>query len=99
MAEIVGVVGMTHNPLMWPLLRDPVPEDLVGVQANLTRLRSLISDWEPDRIVMVASDHLHMLVTSNMPAFMIGKAPLMRAIHPSESRSFGLEPTTHLQGS
>ncbi len=51
----------------------------------------------PDVIVLVASDHLHMLVTSNMPAFMIGKADVMRAVHPNEMRSFGL-PAVEVRG-
>jgi len=35
-----------------------------------------------------------MLVTSNMPAFLVGKAPVMRAVHPNEERLFGLTRTT-----
>jgi aromatic ring-opening dioxygenase catalytic subunit (LigB family) len=91
MAEIVGVLGVTHNPLMWATLRESVPEDLAGVAANFERLRSMVSDLSPDVIVLVASDHFHMLMMANMPAFMIGKAPVMRAGHPNENRVFGLQ--------
>jgi protocatechuate 4,5-dioxygenase beta chain len=94
MAEVVGVLGVTHNPLVWQSLQESVPEDLEVVAANFERLRSLVSAWSPDLIVMVASDHLHMLMMSNMPAFMIGKAPEMRAGHPNEARAFGLESRT-----
>lgn len=93
MAEIVGVVGVTHNPLMWASLHDSVPADLVDVAANFDLLRAHVAELRPDVIVLVASDHFHMLMTSNMPAFMIGKAPRMRAGHPNESRVFGLETT------
>src|SRR3990170_3534544 len=93
MSEIVGVVGITHNPLMWSALDDPMSTDLDGVTANTSRLREWVSGLAPDVVVVIASDHLHMLVTSNMPAFMIGKASRMRAIHPNETRSFGLQPT------
>jgi len=89
----VGVVGITHNPLMWSALDDPMSTDLDGVTANTSRLREWVSGLAPDVVVVIASDHLHMLVTSNMPAFMIGKASRMRAIHPNETRSFGLQPT------
>jgi hypothetical protein len=34
-----------------------------------------------------------MLLTSNMPAFMIGKADRMRGVHPNETRTFGMQPT------
>lgn len=93
MAEIVGVLGVTHNPLMWSVLRDSVPEDLAGVAANFELFRSMVIDLEPDVIVLVASDHFHMLMMANMPAFMIGKAPSMRAVHPNEVRQFGLSPS------
>jgi protocatechuate 4,5-dioxygenase, beta chain len=94
MAEIVGVLGVTHNPLMWASLQESVPDDLAGVVANFDRLRRVVSDLEPEVIVLVASDHFHMLMMSNMPAFMVGKAPQMRAIHPNEVRSFGLKPAS-----
>jgi aromatic ring-opening dioxygenase catalytic subunit (LigB family) len=93
-AEIVGVLGVTHNPLMWKSLQQSTPPDLEAVAANFDRLRARVSELGPDVIVMVASDHFHMLMTSNMPAFMVGKAPEMRAGHPNESRVFGLEPRT-----
>jgi aromatic ring-opening dioxygenase catalytic subunit (LigB family) len=38
-----------------------------------------------------------MFMMSNMPAFLIGKAPRMRAGHPNEKRVFGLE-TTEVAG-
>jgi len=90
MADLIGILGVTHNPLMWSSLRDGVPDDLDKVAANFERFRSLISDMSPDVIVLVASDHFHMLMTSNMPAFMIGKAPMMRAGFPNEARQFGI---------
>ena len=42
MAEIVGVLGVTHNPLMWTGLRKSVPGDLAGVAANFERLRARV---------------------------------------------------------
>jgi aromatic ring-opening dioxygenase catalytic subunit (LigB family) len=93
MAEIVGILGVTHNPLMWSVLQESEPEDLAGVAANFGHFRSIVTDLDPDVIVLVASDHFHMLMMSNMPAFMIGKAPSMRAVHPNEVRQFGLPPS------
>jgi protocatechuate 4,5-dioxygenase, beta chain len=94
MAEVVGVLGVTHNPLMWAALRESVPADLSQVAANFDRLRGRVAELAPDVIVLVASDHFHMLMMSNMPAFMIGKAPEMRAGHPNERRVFGLNRVT-----
>jgi aromatic ring-opening dioxygenase catalytic subunit (LigB family) len=92
LAELIGILGVTHNPLMWAGLQDSVADDLTAVAASFGRFRSVISDLAPDVIVLVASDHFHMLMTANMPAFMIGKAPMMRAVHPNEVRQFGLSP-------
>jgi len=92
MAEIVGVVGVTHNPLMWAVLRQSTPDDLARVAANFEMLRDRVSALRPDVIVLIASDHFHMLMMANMPAFLIGKANEMRAGHPNEERVFGLRP-------
>lgn len=90
MAEIVVTLGVPHTPLLWSAMRDPVPEDLAGVSELFSRFRTLLDEAKPDVLVMVASDHFRQLHTANMPAFMIGKAPLMRATHPNEERMFDL---------
>jgi protocatechuate 4,5-dioxygenase beta chain len=94
MTDLVGVAGLTHNPLMWSTLLDGTPQDLVTTAELVASFRDRVARLAPDAIVLVASDHLHMLVTANMPAFMIGKGPRIRAVHPSEERSFGLSRTT-----
>ncbi len=92
LADLIEVIGVTHNPLMWADLQRADP-DLDQVAANFSLLRSRVTELAPDAIVLVASDHFHFTMTSNMPAFMIGKAPEMRATHPSEARQFGLPPS------
>lgn len=94
MAEVVLTMGVPHTPLLWRLMRPPVPEDLRGVFTNFERFAGMLRDSAPDVIVLVASDHFRQLLTSNMPAFLIGKAAAMRATHPNEERSFGLPPAT-----
>lgn len=94
MAQLVGVTGLTHNPLMWRTLREEEPDDLKETARHLGEFRARVVDLAPDILVVVASDHLHMLLTSNMPAFLIGKASSMRAVHPNEERMFGLTRTT-----
>jgi aromatic ring-opening dioxygenase catalytic subunit (LigB family) len=90
LANLIGILGVSHNPLMWSGLQDSLPEGLNEVASNFERFRTLVSDLAPDVIVLVASDHFHMLMTANMPAFMIGKAPMMRGGFPNELRQFGL---------
>ncbi|HEU4915055.1 MAG TPA: extradiol ring-cleavage dioxygenase [Acidimicrobiia bacterium] len=92
MAEIVGVLGVSHNPLMWSALHRGPGTGLESVAEGFERLRARVVDLAPEVLVMIASDHFHMTMTDNMPAFMIGKAHEMRAGFPSERRVFGLEP-------
>jgi len=89
-AEIVLTLGVPHTPLLWKALQEPVPSDLAGVAANFSRFRSLLAAERPDVLVVVGSDHLRSIMTSNMPAFLIGKATEMRGTLPSEQRAFGL---------
>jgi protocatechuate 4,5-dioxygenase beta chain len=71
-------------------MQDSVPGDLAGVATNFGRLRALLAYARPDVLVVIGSDHLRQFVTSNMPAFLIGKAESMRGTLPSEQRAFGL---------
>lgn len=92
MSELVAVLGVTHNPLMWSLMAGGRTEGLDAVEDNFSLFRSRLIDLEPDALVVVASDHFHMLFSSNMPAFSIGKAHSMRGVFPNEERSFGMTP-------
>ena len=97
MGEIVLTLGVPHTPLLWNLTKPPVPEDVARVVAEYAHFRSLLADANPDTIVLVASDHFRQLMTINMPAFLIGKAPLMRGTHPNEEREFGI-PQVNIPG-
>ncbi|HSL26350.1 MAG TPA: extradiol ring-cleavage dioxygenase [Acidimicrobiia bacterium] len=97
MAEIVLTLGVPHTPLLWTALRAPVPDDLLAVAARFRSFREKVIAAKPDAIVIIGSDHLRQFMTSNMPAFLIGKADTMRGTHPSEQRSFGL-PASELRG-
>jgi protocatechuate 4,5-dioxygenase beta chain len=90
MAEIVLTLAVPHTPLLWRALREPVPSDLTGVAASFARFRALLAAERPDVLVVVGSDHLRSIMTSNMPAFLIGKADEIRGTLPSEQRAFGL---------
>jgi len=92
MAEIVLTLGVPHTPLLWGLTKPPIPDDLTGVVAEYARFRTMLTEARPDAIVLVAADHFRQLMTANMPAFLIGKAPQMRGTHPNEEREFGIPP-------
>ena len=90
MAEIVLTLGVPHTPLLWRAMRPPIPSDLAGVAEDFARTRELLRGSRPDVLVMIGSDHLRSILTSNMPAFLVGKAEQMRGTLPSEERAFGL---------
>lgn len=90
MAEVVAVLGVPHTPLLWRTITAPLPQGLQQTAANFARCRSVLAAAQPDAVVLVASDHFGQLFTHNMPALMVGKAPVMRGTLPHEERSFGL---------
>lgn len=93
MAELVEIIGITHNPFLPPMLKrddgDPV---LKEIAADYELMRERLAQSRPDVIVVIASDHLNQWFMDNMPAFLVGKAPSTEGPFPHEQRSFGLAP-------
>lgn len=94
MGEIVATLVVPHTPLLWRLLRDPVPNDLMGVADAYAAFRSRVAGVRPDAMILVASDHFRQFSTANMPGFLVGRAGSMRGTHPNEERAFSLPPVT-----
>lgn len=93
MAELVAILGVPHNPLLWRAMRgDPVPEDLLATRENFDRFGRGIAAAEADVLVVVGSDHLRQFSWTNSPAFCIGKAQRFACTFENEIRTFGLEP-------
>jgi len=89
-AEIVAGYGIPHTPLLWRIMQEEIPEDLVEVHAGFERVTRSLADADPDVIVMVASDHFHQYSHAVMPALTVGSADVIEGTHPNEVRSFGL---------
>lgn len=93
MAELVEIIGITHNPFLPGMLAsdddDPVLRE-IGADYELMRRR--LKDARPDVIVVIASDHLNQWFMDNMPAFLVGKAPIAGGPFPHEQRNFGVAP-------
>ena len=93
MAELVAILGVPHNPLLWRTMRsDPVPDDLTRTRANFDRFAGGIDSAGVDALVVVGSDHLRQFTWANSPAFCIGKADHFECTFENEIRTFGLEP-------
>ena len=97
MSELVGVVGVQHNPLLWRTLADPVDQQLVSLRAAFAACADRVAASRPDVIVIVTTDHLRQWFYDNMPTFLVGKAPSMPGTFPDEHRDFGI-PHVELAG-
>jgi len=96
-AELVGVVGVQHNPLLWRELARPERADLRAVRAAFDDVAARVALTRPDVVVIVTTDHLRQWFYDNMPTFLVGKADGYPATFPDESRDFGI-PTAELSG-
>jgi aromatic ring-opening dioxygenase catalytic subunit (LigB family) len=94
MSELVAVVGVQHNPLLWRTLANPVDEDLVALRDAFARTSARLLATAPDVLVMFVTDHLTQWFYENMPTFLVGKAPTVPATFPNEQREFGIEERT-----
>lgn len=94
MAELVEIIGITHNPFLPHMLQqdddtDPV---LKEIAADYALMRERLAQARPDVIVTIASDHLNQWFMDNMPAFLVGKAARADGPFPHEQRGFGIAP-------
>ncbi|MGH7886894.1 MAG: 2,3-dihydroxybiphenyl 1,2-dioxygenase [Candidatus Binatia bacterium] len=88
MANIVEVIGVTHNPFLPREFREN-PDSEPGIRAaydNFMLMRKKLDEAKPDVILVVASDHLNQWFMDNMPPFLIGKAPFAKGPFPNETR-------------
>lgn len=93
MAELVSVLGVPHNPLLFRTMRaDPVPDDLTRTRDNFARFAAGIAASGAEALVVVGSDHLRQFTWANSPAFAIGKASRFVCTYENEIRTFGLDP-------
>jgi protocatechuate 4,5-dioxygenase, beta chain len=91
-SELVAVVGVQHNPLLWRALADPADPDLVALRDEFAAAAGRLRAAAPDVLVVIGTDHLTQWFFDNMPSFLIGKAPVIPATFASEEREFGIAP-------
>jgi protocatechuate 4,5-dioxygenase beta chain len=98
MAQIVSIIGITHNPFMPRLFKQPQrPPGCDKVIERIEMMRKKLDDAKPDVLIAIGNDHLHQFFMDNMPAFMIGKMEQYDGTFHDEIREFGL-PTCKLAG-
>jgi protocatechuate 4,5-dioxygenase beta chain len=98
MAQIVSIVGITHNPFMPRLFKQPNrPPGCAKVLERIEMMREKLRQANPDVLVTIGNDHLHQFFMDNMPAFMIGKMDTYDGTFYDETREFGL-PTHRVPG-
>ena len=98
MAQIVSIIGITHNPFMPRLFQQPQqPPGAAKVKERIALMRQKLAEAKVDVLVCIGNDHLHQFFMDNMPAFMIGKMEQYDGTYYDEEREFGL-PKCKLQG-
>ena len=98
MAQIVSIIGITHNPFMPRLFKQAQqPPGAVKVKERIAMMREKLAEAKVDVLVCIGNDHLHQFFMDNMPAFMIGKMEQYDGTFYDEEREFGL-PKCKLQG-
>jgi protocatechuate 4,5-dioxygenase beta chain len=98
MAQIVSIIGITHNPFMPRLFKQPQqPPGAAKVKERIAMMREKLAEAKVDVLVCIGNDHLHQFFMDNMPAFMIGKMEEYDGTFYDEEREFGL-PKCKLRG-
>jgi protocatechuate 4,5-dioxygenase beta chain len=98
MAQIVTIIGITHNPFMPRLFKQPNrPPGCEKILERIDLMRKKLAAAKPDVLVAIGNDHLHQFFMDNMPAFMIGKMDAYEGTFYDETREFGL-PACRLPG-
>lgn len=91
MAELVTMIGITHNPFMPRLFQQPQqPPGAAKVKERIAMMEKKLTEARPDVLITIGNDHLHQFFMDNMPAFMIGKMDSFHGTFHDEIREFGL---------
>ena len=91
MAQLVTMLGITHNPFMPKLFKQAQqPPGAAKVQERIAMMRAKLAKHKPDVLITIGNDHLHQFFMDNMPAFMIGKMDSFHGTFYDEVREFGL---------
>ena len=74
MAEIVGLFGVSHTPVMTNLPDAPDAALRDEVFARFRAMGDRIRALAPDAVLLISDDHLHNFFLDNLPAFCVGAA-------------------------
>jgi protocatechuate 4,5-dioxygenase beta chain len=91
LGEIVEIIGVTHAPAYARRLSAAPGKDaeIEPLRNELGALRARLAAARPDVLIAVGNDHLNQFFMDNMPAFLIGKAPIAQGPW-SWERSMGI---------
>jgi protocatechuate 4,5-dioxygenase, beta chain len=93
MAKLVEIIGVTHSPNFPGMLAEPNPEPaIVQAAEDYAAMKKRMAGFQPDLLLVIASDHLNQFFMDNMAPFLIGKAPRAEGPFAHEVRTFGIAP-------
>jgi len=94
MAQLVEIIGVTHNPVLPGIFQQRMDADPQVRPAwnNFHLMGEKLAAARPDVVIVAAGDHLNQWFMDNMPPFVVGKAPLARGPFPHELSLHALQP-------
>jgi protocatechuate 4,5-dioxygenase, beta chain len=94
MAQLVQIIGVTHNPVLPGIFENQMDADPQVRPAwnNFHLMGEKLAAARPDAIIIAAGDHLNQWFMDNMPPFVVGKAAVARGPFPHELRLHRLQP-------
>lgn len=94
MAQLVQIIGVTHNPMLPGIFLNRMDDDPAVRPAwdNFALMREKLAAARPDAVIVAAGDHLNQWFMDNMPPFVVGKAPHAEGPFPHELRGTALQP-------
>ena len=77
MAQLVQIIGVGHSPRLTQILAaEPERPGLREIMARYEEMHQKLAAARPDVVIVVGHDHLNQWFMDNMPAFLVGKAPI-----------------------
>ncbi|MDH3499467.1 MAG: hypothetical protein OEM97_05045 [Acidimicrobiia bacterium] len=91
MAQLVAIAGVPHNPLLYRVTRNGIPEDIQATMHHFEHFGGRMRDLDVDSMVIVGSDHFRRFKHDHSPAFAIGALDHYETTYENEIRHFGFD--------
>ena len=91
MGKLVEIICVGHNPSLPQRFKDP--EKYQGIpllKQKYEEMHQRLLEAKPEVLIVIGHDHINQWFMNNMPAFMVGKAPVAKGPMPWEEKRSGI---------